>query len=144
MAKCEVCGRELNEAQYALLNGSVYKSCPQCSVNSGVSHRFYKCPDDFGTTIKRITTANPLGLQSYCARCRSSKNGPHEGAVSCGALVKAGGHLIKEIRFLPMGSTVFPTKEEVVTFLTDTMPNRGYTYYYQSRKHDVYLNCNTV
>lgn len=136
MAKCKSCKKELTEAQYALLNGSVYKSCPQCSTNSGTEHCFYKCPDDFGTTTKRITAANPLGLQSYCSRCRSNRGAPHDGHMLCGDLVAAGGHIISEIRFLPMGTGVFPTKDEVITFLMKTMPGRGYTYFYQSRKID--------
>nr|WP_302305469.1 HNH endonuclease [Ruthenibacterium lactatiformans] len=136
MEKCESCKQELKVAQYALLNGNVYKSCPQCSSDSGDNHCFYKCPDDFGTTLKRVTVANPLGLQSYCARCRSNKKGPHEGRLLCNELVANGGYIISEIRFLPMSPTVFSTKDEVLTFLTETMPNRGYTYFYQRRRID--------
>lgn len=136
MAKCKSCKNELTEAQYAFLNGSVYKSCPQCSTNSGSGHCFYKCPDDFGTTTKRATAGNPLGLQSYCSQCRSNKKGPHHGHMLCSDLVAAGGYIIAEIRFLPMGSGVFSTKDEVLSFLSKTMPERGYTYFYQSKKID--------
>lgn len=134
MARCKTCKNKLNEAQYALIKGEIYKSCPQCSTNNGEKHCFYKCPDDFGQTERRISLNNPLGLQSYCSRCRANHTGPHDGAILCSGLAEKGGYLISEIRFLPMGTTVFSTKEEVLTFLTETMPNRGYTYFFQNHK----------
>ncbi len=39
----------------------------------------------------------------------------------CNELVANGGYIISEIRFLPMSPTVFSTKDEVLTFLTETM-----------------------
>lgn len=52
--------------------------------------------------------------------------------------VKRGnGYKINEIRFLPMGKSVFATYEEVKKFILGTMPGRGGTYYYMKSK----MNC---
>lgn len=131
MADCKCCGKPLSDAQFLLLNDTVFKSCPHCSTGVG-EHIFYKCPDAFGTTMKRITDNNPMGLQSYCSNCRSDKKGPHENAVFCSDVKE--GYIINEIRFLPMGSSVFPTYEDAKEFIVDTMPNRGDTFYYINSK----------
>lgn len=133
MSSCLCCNSQLEEAKYALIDNVVYKSCPECSKSAG-EHIFYKCPECFGVTQKRYSLNNPLGLQSYCAPCRSNRKGPHEEAVSCSEINKMSGHIVPEIRFLPMGKQVFPTKEQVIEFLTVTMPERGATYYYSTRK----------
>ncbi|MBQ7504760.1 MAG: HNH endonuclease [Ruminococcus sp.] len=134
MDTCKHCGKSLSDAQFLLLNDTVFKSCPHCSTGVG-EHVFYKCPDAFGTTKKRITDNNPMGLQSYCASCRAKNKGPHENAVFCSDVKD--GYIINEIRFLPMGSSVFPTYEDAKDFITDTMPSRGDTFYYINTK----MNC---
>lgn len=130
--KCEFCGNPLSDAQYLLLKNVVYKSCPGCSVENN-QHVHYLCPEAFGTTPKRITSNNPMGLQSHCAKCRSGKKGPHEDAFLCSNVKATEGHIIREIRFLPMSKSVVPDIEQ---FITITMPNRGGTYYYKSK-----MNC---
>ena len=34
MANCDFCGNPLSDAQYLLVKDVVYKSCPNCSVDS--------------------------------------------------------------------------------------------------------------
>lgn len=66
MENCDFCGNPLSDAQYILVKDVVYKSCPNCSVDSK-QHIHYFCPNAFGTTLKRVTANNPMGLQSHCA-----------------------------------------------------------------------------
>lgn len=139
MANCDFCGNPLSDAQYLLVNDVVYKSCPGCSVDSK-QHIHYFCPDAFGTTAKRITSNNPMGLQSHCAKCRSNKKGPHENAFPCSRIQESKGHIISEIRFLPMSKSIFPTYEDVQRFIVETMPIRGGTYYYMKSKMDCTAN----
>ena len=47
------------------------------------------------------------------------------------------GYIIDEVRFLPMGTSVFQSYKEVQEFILETMPARGNTYYYQKHK----MNC---
>ena len=136
MENCEFCGNPLSDAQYLLVKDVVYKSCPNCSVDS-TQHIHYLCPDAFGTTEKRITSNNPMGLQSHCAKCRSNKIGPHENAFACSQIAASKGHIISEIRFLPMSKAIFPSYEDAKKFIVETMPNRGDTYYYMNQK----MNC---
>lgn len=135
MKKCDFCGNPLNKTQYVLLNHTLYKSCPSCSQKCN-EHVHYFCPDAFGTTTARSSLNDPLGMQSQCKKCRSAKEGPHENALPCSALENRKGHIINELRFLPMGKNVFQTEAQVTEFLIHTMPEQGYTYYYQSRKID--------
>lgn len=133
---CDFCGKPLSEAQYLLVGDIVYKSCPNCSVENK-EHIYYFCPESFGSTTKRITLNNPMGLQSYCAKCRSNKKGPHENAFLCSQVEANEGHIINEIRFLPMSQSVFASYDEVKDFIVEEMPNRGGTYYYMKSK----MNC---
>lgn len=128
MSKCK-CQGTVTDAQYLLINDKVYKSCPGCSKNCG-EHVYYPCPEHFGTTEKRITQNNPLGLQSHCSRCRAGKSGPHVDAIRCSDIDKNNGNVIPEIRFLPISTELFPKLEDVATFILDTIPNRGNTYFY--------------
>lgn len=139
MINCDFCGNPLSDAQYLLVNDVVYKSCPGCSVDSK-QHIHYFCPDAFGTTAKRITSNNPMGLQSHCAKCRSNKKGPHENAFPCSKVKECEGYIISEIRFLPMSQSVFFTYEEAKHFIVDTMPKRGGIYYYMKSKMDCPTN----
>ena len=136
MTICDFCGNSLSDSQYLHLNNKVYKSCPECSQKNK-QHIHYFCPEAFGTTSARISSNSPIGIQSQCAKCRSKKNGPHDGAFPCSDVKKCKGYIISEIRFLPMGKTVFCKYEEAANFLANTMPNRGGTYYYQASK----MNC---
>ncbi len=136
MASCECCGKPITDAQFLLINNMVYKSCPDCSKQSG-QHVFYSCPDSFGTTPKRSTQQNPMGLQSHCSPCRSNKKGPHRNALLCNNAKENDGYVINEIRFLPMSNSIFETYEDAKSFLLHTMPIRGYTYYFKSKK----MNC---
>lgn len=136
MANCDFCGNPLSDAQYLLVNDTVYKSCPDCSSKNG-QHIHYFCPEAFGITEKRVTQNNPMGLQSHCAKCRAKKEGPHEGAFPCSKVKENDGFIIKEIRFLPMGHAIFPSYEDVKNFILNVMPNRGSTYYYINSK----INC---
>lgn len=136
MKTCDFCGNPLNKTQYVLLNHILYKSCPNCSQKCN-EHIHYFCPEAFGITSARISSNDPIGMQSQCRKCRSSKKGPHEDALPCSNLEKSKGHIINGVRFLPMGKAVFPTEKLVGEFLTHTMPMRGYTYYYQASK----MNC---
>ena len=136
MARCDFCGNELSDAQYLLVNDAVYKSCPDCSKEVG-QHMHYFCPDVFGITPKRMTTNNPMGLQSHCAKCRSNKKGPHADAFPCSEVKEKEGYIIPEIRFLPMSKDVFATYEDAKEFILNIMPNRGGIYYYMESK----MNC---
>lgn len=135
MKNCDLCGNPLDKTQYVLLNHILYKSCPSCSQKCK-EHIHYFCPEAFGTTTARRSTNDPLGMQSQCTKCRSSKKGPHENALLCSELNKCKGYIINELRFLPMGKGVFSNEALVEEFLTDTVPEQDYTYYYQSRKID--------
>lgn len=132
---CDFCGNPLSKAQYLLVNDVVYKSCPGCSVDNK-QHIHYFCPEFFGTTPKRITSNNPMGLQSHCVRCRSSKKGPHENALLCSKIKAKEGYIISEIRFLPMSDKVFPSYEDAANFIVKTMPSRNGIYYYKKSKMD--------
>lgn len=136
MKTCDFCGNPLTDAQYLLINDVVYKSCPDCSKQSG-EHIHYFCPELFGTTPKRITSNNPAGLQSHCVKCRANKKGPHENAVPCSKIKESEGFIIKEIRFLPMGKSVFSTSDEVKIFIEETLPNRDGIYYFKTNQ----MNC---
>lgn len=72
MTNCNFCGNPLSDVQYLLVKDVVYKSCPNCSVDSK-QHIHYFCPNAFGTTAERVTANNPMGLQEHCAKCRSNK-----------------------------------------------------------------------
>lgn len=135
MANCDFCGNPLSDAQYLLIKDVVYKSCPNCSLDSN-QHVHYFCPHAFGTTTKRITSNNPMGLQSHCAKCRSNKKGPHENAFLCSQVKENDGHIIREIRFLPMSQAIFATYEDAKKFIVETMPGRGGTYYFMKSKMD--------
>ena len=136
MANCDFCGNPLSDAQYLLVRDIVYKSCPNCSAGSQ-QHIHYSCPNEFGVTSKRKTTHNPMGLQSYCAKCRSGKIGPHDNAFPCSMVEESEGYIINEIRFLPMSQDIFPTYKEAKHLIVETMPSRGGTYYYMNLK----MNC---
>lgn len=139
MANCDFCGNPLSDVQYLLVKDVVYKSCPNCSVDSK-QHIHYFCPNAFGTTAERVTANNPMGLQEHCAKCRSNKKGPHENAFPCSEVKGSEGYIISEIRFLPMSKSVFPTYEEVKHFIIETMPSRGGIYYYMKSKMDCPTN----
>ena len=74
---CKHCGLRLEDAQ----ERGDYKSCPHCSKKSG-EHIFYP-KDKFGTTSKRVTSNNPIGIQSWCTRCRGNKNGSYIDGKKC-------------------------------------------------------------
>ena len=133
MANCDFCGNPLSNAQYLLVKDVVYKSCPSCSSDSK-QHIHYFCPEAFGTTAKRQTNNNPMGLQSHCAKCRSNKKGPHENAFPCSKVKENEGYIISEIRFVPISSDIFPTYDDVKNFIVNTMPSRGGTYYYKKSR----------
>jgi ribosomal protein L30E len=135
MDYCVACNNDVAEAKYLLIETKVYKSCPGCSKNAG-EHVFYDCPDAFGRTVKRITSYNPMGLQSHCGRCRANKVGPYGDGIACSKVSEKGGNIISEIRFLPMSINVFGTYEEARDFLLYDMPDRGNTYYYMKSKMD--------
>lgn len=50
--------------------------------------------------------------------------------------------LVPAIRILPMSTEVFESEKDAVEFLTETMSNRGNTYYY--KKHDLIADPNTM
>lgn len=136
MASCSCCGRSLTDAQFLIIDNTIYKSCPECSKQVG-EHVFYKCPEAFGTTPKRITQQNPMGLQSYCGPCRSNKTGPHNDCIKCSAIKEKNGYIINEIRFLPMSNSIFSTYETAKEFLLNTLPDRDCVYYFKTKK----MNC---
>jgi len=86
MSICGICGKSLSEAQYVTVDDIEYKSCPRCSQANGEQHVFYRCPEDFGVTEKRITENNPIGIQSHCQNCRGGKDGPFAGNKTCASL----------------------------------------------------------
>ena len=69
---CKVCGKDLTEAQYAMKES--YKSCPRRSTKNGEEHVFFRYPESFGESDKRITTNHPRGAQSYCSVHRSNSD----------------------------------------------------------------------
>lgn len=95
MVECRKCKVATNVAQFILYQGKVYKSCPECS-KAAHEHCYYIVPDDFGVTEKRITNANPIGIQSYCNSCRGGLKGPYEDALTCSFLLKNGGVVIED------------------------------------------------
>ena len=135
MDYCVACNNDVTEAKYLMIETDVYKSCPGCSKNAG-EHIFYNCPEAFGRTVKRITSYNPMGLQSHCGRCRANKVGPYEDGILCSDMAEKQGVIISEIRFLPMSKRVFGTYEEARDFLLYDMPDRGNTYYFMKSKMD--------
>lgn len=135
MADCGFCWNSLTDAQFLLVNGVIYKSCPECSKKSN-EHIHYLCPEAFGTTQKRYSANNPMGLQSHCSQCRASKAGPHKDAFPCSRVSNENGYIIPEIRFLPMGKAVFDNDEKARDFILNAMPKRGGTFYYQITRVD--------
>lgn len=139
MDYCVACNYDVTEAKFLLIETKVYKSCPGCSKNA-MEHVFYDCPDAFGRTVKRITSYNPMGLQSHCGKCRANKVGPHDNAILCSDAISHGGVIVSEIRFLPMSTSVFSNYDEARDFLLYEMPGRGNTYYYMKSKMDCLQN----
>ena len=131
MNSCKYCGKSLSDARFLLFKNKIYKSCPNCSTETS-QHAFYSCPESFGTTTKRITEGNPMGLQSYCSKCRSGHNGPHDNILSCSSVDK--GYIIEDVRLLPMSNKIFTSLEKAKDFIINTMPNRGGTFYYINAK----------
>ena len=136
---CPICGNNLTNAQYLVMNNILYKSCPRCSQDEGM-HVHYFCPEGFGVTEKRSSKSSPIGIQSLCIKCRGSKKGPHEGYIDCKFASENNGYIISEIRFLPMSNKVFTTLEQVKDFIINIMPNRDGKYYYKSSKMIVEKN----
>ena len=139
MAICDFCGNPLTDAQYLLVKDVVYKSCPECSKKNK-QHIHYFCPEAFGTTSKRITVNNPMGLQSHCSKCRSNKEGPHDNAFPCSKVQENDGFIISEIRFLPMSADIIGDEEDAKLFILHTMPERGGTYHFQKHKMNALKN----
>ena len=81
---CSHCKKPLNQGQYS--KDRKLKSCPRCSVNDGVHHVFYPCPDGFGRSEERVTNDNPDGDQSYCKSCRNQEMS--EKPLSCANVAK--------------------------------------------------------
>ncbi|NLG14682.1 MAG: hypothetical protein GX561_10855 [Lentisphaerae bacterium] len=133
---CGFCGNPLYEAQYLVVGDIVYKSCPKCSRDNGEQHIYYDCPKTFGITSGRENRKNPMGLQSYCAKCRSgsSRQGPHENAFPCSQARENEGYVINGIRLLPMSQPVFDSYDEVKNFIVKELPGRGGLYYYMNGK----------
>lgn len=130
---CHFCGKKLSKASFILIGGKVYKSCPRCSKSSK-EHIYYACPEAFGITQARSNEKDLLGLQSHCAKCRTRKNGPHTGAISCSSVDNNESFIINEIRLLPMGKDFFKDYNEIKKFILFTMPSRGGVYYYPQHK----------
>lgn len=76
---CNHCNKPLNEAQYH----NDLKSCPNCSIQNGKVHVFYKYPDAFGKTLLRSTSKHPEGPQSYCTACRGGKGNTDYREILC-------------------------------------------------------------
>lgn len=100
MSICKKCQKNLSDAKYIIYKNTIYKSCPKCSKILG-EHCYYRMPDEFGVTPKRITADNPMGIQSYCQKCRGNYIGPHQGALSCAFLLDSGGTIINNTRSIP-------------------------------------------
>lgn len=69
MKICSECNRSLSDPQVVEIDGDVYQSCLNCSVNNGV-HVFYKY-EDFGMIA---IGNNWLIVQSWCPSCCSIEN----------------------------------------------------------------------
>ena len=136
---CRCCGNKITDAQFLLVEEQVYKSCPGCSKEEK-EHIYYLCPQEFGTTEKRITMNNRMGLQSHCNRCRGGNTGIHEGGKRCSESSNIDGAVISEIRFLPMSVDIFDTYEKAKNFIVCEMPGRGDTYYFRKSKMDCAKN----
>lgn len=67
-ARCLHCREPLRRARLAA--GGDLKACPECSQVNGTEHVYYASPAAFGTSVKRVTKANPTGVQSHCLACR--------------------------------------------------------------------------
>lgn len=83
MSTCRHCGQALNISQRDDEVNPKYKSCPSCSTNHGEEHIFYRHPEAFGTSERRVSPTTPDGAQSYCTRCRSGRTGPYSDAIKC-------------------------------------------------------------
>ncbi len=130
---CPVWANNLIEAQYLILNHTLYNLYPRCSQDKKM-HEHYFCPKNFGITEKRISKNSPIGIQNLCAKCKSNKKGLHDGVLTCLEAIQQGGHIISEIRILPMSTSVFPSYEDMMKFITHVMPLRGGKYYYIKSK----------
>ena len=64
----------LVKGSLAILRKSINDIEGMSSKNNEREHVYYKYPDKFGTTDKRITKTNPDGAQSYCVDCRGGSN----------------------------------------------------------------------
>ena len=95
MAACRSCPKSLEDGLlYLDANGrpvreqsrAEWKTCPHCSDLAG--HHFYLLfPSAFGTTKKRITDENPVGVHSWCTFHRNKANEDSRNparSVTCG------------------------------------------------------------
>ena len=89
LADCVDCDRRLNSSVYILTQRGqrrfVWKSCPSCSKRNGLKHEFKLFTEltedgrpiysssDFGFSTQRRNPSNPMGGQSLCSACRSTK-----------------------------------------------------------------------
>lgn len=75
---------------------AAWKTCPHCSAMAG-RHVYLPFPGEFGTTPKRVTDDNPVGVHSWCSFHRNKTNtdlaNPTSTRKTCGGapVSRAGG-----------------------------------------------------
>lgn len=82
MSNCPGCTRALDggllylDNRHGLISDqarAAWKSCPRCSALAGF-HVYLPTPDAFGTSLKRVTAKNPMGVHSWCEFHRNRKH----------------------------------------------------------------------
>lgn len=67
-APCITCAEALARARRSA--DEQWKSCPNCSLEDGREHIFYRYPDDFGDTQMTAGEADAGAGDGWCAACR--------------------------------------------------------------------------
>jgi hypothetical protein len=82
MAACRSCSRSLEDGLLYLdatgrpvqdQSSAAWKTCPRCSELAR-QHIYLQFPTAFGTTKRRITDENPVGVHSWCTYHRNELN----------------------------------------------------------------------
>jgi len=126
---------DLNRSLYMLRNGTLYKTCPSCSV-AFKQDIFYDCPEYFG--YRHDKNGKPFS-QSLCMKCRG-RSTPHEKLYDGYILLEEQDIIVPEIRILPLSTKIFDSYEKVKEFFLKELPARENKYYYKTHKLSVEKN----
>ena len=128
---------DLNKSLFMLRKGTLYKTCPSCSVAHG-KEVFYNCPEYFG--YRHDEQGKPYS-QSLCMRCRGRSTAPAS-LYNGHTFLENNDVVVPQIRILPLSADIFDTYEKVKNFFLKELPSRGNKYYYKA--HNLSVEKNTL